>query len=113
VLRVAILQDADNVIPDEGIRGTMDALAERGFRDGARLKIDRFNRYAEAMVEFENALRLMPRRDRSAVPSLLAFAYVAVGDESNAARVLREAGVFESKIPSDLDRFRATLRARK
>jgi len=43
VLRVAILQHADNVILDEGIRGTMDALAERGFRDGTRLKIDRFN----------------------------------------------------------------------
>ena len=43
VLRLAILQHADNVILDEGIRGTMDALAERGFRDGARLKIDRFN----------------------------------------------------------------------
>ena len=43
VLRVAILQHADNVILDEGIRGTMDALAERGFRDGERLKIDRFN----------------------------------------------------------------------
>jgi Flp pilus assembly protein TadD len=73
----------------------------------------RVNRYTEAIVEFENALRLMPRRDRSAVPSLLAFAYVALRDESNAARVLREAGVLESKIPSDLDRFRATLRARK
>jgi predicted Zn-dependent protease len=50
----------------------------------------RVNRHTEAIVEFENALRLMPRRDRSAVPSLLAFAHVALGDESNAARVLRE-----------------------
>ena len=43
MLRVAILQHADSVILDEGIRGTMDALAERGFRDGERLKIDHFN----------------------------------------------------------------------
>jgi hypothetical protein len=50
---------------------------------------------------------------RPAVPMALAYAYVAVGDESNAARVLREAGVSESKIPSDLDQFRSTIRARK
>jgi hypothetical protein len=43
----------------------------------------------------------------------LALAYVAVGDETSAARVLREAGVSESKIPSDLDRFRSSIRAQK
>ena len=43
MLRVAILQHADSVLLDEGIRGTMDALAERGFRDGERLTIDHFN----------------------------------------------------------------------
>jgi hypothetical protein len=43
----------------------------------------------------------------------LAMAYVAVGDDVNAARVLREDGVPEQRIPSDLDRLRATLRARK
>lgn len=43
VLRVAILQHADSVILDEGIRGTLDALAERGFRAGERVMIDRFN----------------------------------------------------------------------
>jgi Flp pilus assembly protein TadD len=72
----------------------------------------RVKRYAEAIVEFENALRVMPPH-RPAVPMALAYAYVAVGDESNAARVLREAGVSESKIPSDLDQFRSTIRARK
>ena len=43
VLRVAILQHANTVVLEDGIRGTLDALAERGFRDGERLKIDRFN----------------------------------------------------------------------
>jgi putative ABC transport system substrate-binding protein len=43
VLRVAVLQHASNVILDDGVRGTLAALAERGYRDGDRLKIDRFN----------------------------------------------------------------------
>jgi ABC-type uncharacterized transport system substrate-binding protein len=43
VLRVAVLQHASSVVLDDGMRGTLDALAERGYRDGDRLKIDRFN----------------------------------------------------------------------
>jgi ABC-type uncharacterized transport system substrate-binding protein len=43
VFRVAILQHANTVVLDDGLRGTLDALGERGFRDGERLKIDRFN----------------------------------------------------------------------
>jgi putative ABC transport system substrate-binding protein len=43
VLRVALLQHANTVVLDDGIRGTLEALAERGFRDGDRLTIDRFN----------------------------------------------------------------------
>jgi ABC-type uncharacterized transport system substrate-binding protein len=42
-LRVAILQHASSVILDDGLRGTLEALAERGFRDGERIKIERFN----------------------------------------------------------------------
>jgi ABC-type uncharacterized transport system substrate-binding protein len=42
-LRVAIVQHANTVVLEDGLRGTLDALAERGFRDGERLKIDRFN----------------------------------------------------------------------
>jgi hypothetical protein len=72
----------------------------------------RVNRYAEAIVEFENALPIMPAH-RSGVPMRLALAYVAVGDESNATRVLRAAGVPEQRIPSNLDQFRSTIRARK
>ena len=43
VLRVAILQHANTVVLDDGMRGTLEALEERGFRDGDRLKIDFFN----------------------------------------------------------------------
>jgi ABC-type uncharacterized transport system substrate-binding protein len=43
VLRLAILQHANTVVLDDGIRGTLEALAERGFRDGERLEIQRFN----------------------------------------------------------------------
>lgn len=43
VLRVAILQHANTVVLEDGLRGTLDALTERGFRDGERLRIERFN----------------------------------------------------------------------
>ena len=43
VLRVAILQHANTTVLEDGLRGTLDALAERGFRDGERLTIERFN----------------------------------------------------------------------
>lgn len=42
-VRVALLQHANTVVLDDGIRGTLEALAERGFRDGERLRIERFN----------------------------------------------------------------------
>jgi hypothetical protein len=73
----------------------------------------RVKRYAEAVVEFENALRVMPRRGRSPVPMQLALAYVGLGDELNATRVLRELGMSETKISSELNQYRATIRARK
>ena len=43
VLRVAILQHASTVVLEDGLRGTLDALAERGYRDGQRVTIERFN----------------------------------------------------------------------
>jgi tetratricopeptide (TPR) repeat protein len=73
----------------------------------------RVKRYAEAVVEFENALRVMPRWGRSPVPMQLALAYVGLGDELNAARVLREQGMSEPMISSELNQYRATIRARK
>ena len=47
VLRVAVLQHTHSVVLDDGMRGTLDALAERGYRDGERLKIDHFNAQGE------------------------------------------------------------------
>jgi putative ABC transport system substrate-binding protein len=43
VKRIAILQHANTAVLDEGIRGTIDGLASRGFNDGGTLKIERFN----------------------------------------------------------------------
>jgi ABC-type uncharacterized transport system substrate-binding protein len=47
VPRVALLQHASTVVLDEGIRGTVDALGERGYRDGGRLHIERFNAHGD------------------------------------------------------------------
>jgi ABC-type uncharacterized transport system substrate-binding protein len=43
VQRIAILQHANTPVLDEGIRGLLDGLASRGFRDGDRLTIEEFN----------------------------------------------------------------------
>ena len=43
VQRLAILQHANTAVLDEGIRGTIDGLASRGYRDGETLTIERFN----------------------------------------------------------------------
>jgi ABC-type uncharacterized transport system substrate-binding protein len=43
VQRIAILQHATTVVLDEGIAGLLDALEERGFRDGDNVRIQRFN----------------------------------------------------------------------
>src|SRR4030095_6406987 len=43
VQRIAILQHASTVLLDDGIRGTLEALAERGYQDGGRVRIERFN----------------------------------------------------------------------
>ena len=43
VLRLAIMQHANTTVLEDGIRGTIDALASRGYRDGERISIDRFN----------------------------------------------------------------------
>ena len=43
VLRVAILQHANTPVLDDGVRGVLEGLAERGFRDGDRIAVERFN----------------------------------------------------------------------
>src|SRR6187397_1164167 len=47
VLRIAIVQHADTTVLDDGLRGTIDALAERGFTDGGRITIERFNAHGD------------------------------------------------------------------
>ncbi|MBK9241530.1 MAG: ABC transporter substrate-binding protein [Acidobacteria bacterium] len=43
VSRIAIVQHANTPVLDEGIEGLLDGLAERGFRDGENITIQRFN----------------------------------------------------------------------
>jgi ABC-type uncharacterized transport system substrate-binding protein len=43
VFRIALLQHANTSVLDDGLRGVVDALAERGYRDKERLAIERFN----------------------------------------------------------------------
>jgi ABC-type uncharacterized transport system substrate-binding protein len=42
-LRIAVLQHASTELLDDGVRGVLDGLAERGYRDGDRVVIQRFN----------------------------------------------------------------------
>ena len=43
VRRLAILQHANTGVLDDGIRGVIEGLASRGYRDGQGITIDRFN----------------------------------------------------------------------
>jgi ABC-type uncharacterized transport system substrate-binding protein len=43
VRRIAILQHANTGVLDDGIRGVVEGLASRGYRDGQGITIDRFN----------------------------------------------------------------------
>src|SRR5262245_14581400 len=42
-LRIAIVQHADTPVLEDGVRGVIDGLASRGYRDGDRIAIRRFN----------------------------------------------------------------------
>jgi len=41
--RVAIVQHASTPVLDEGVRGMIDGLAERGFRDGSTIRLSTYN----------------------------------------------------------------------
>ncbi len=43
VPRVAIVQHASTPVLDEGVRGMIDGLAERGFRDGSTIQLSTYN----------------------------------------------------------------------
>jgi ABC-type uncharacterized transport system substrate-binding protein len=47
VKRIAILQHASTAVLDDGVRGVLDGLAERGYREGERLVVERFNAHGD------------------------------------------------------------------
>ena len=46
--RVAILQHASTLVLDDGVRGMIDGLAEKGWRDGDTVSLRRFNAEGDA-----------------------------------------------------------------
>ena len=54
VPRVAIVQHASLEALDDGVRGILDALADRGFEDGAGLEVLRYN--AQGDITTSNAI---------------------------------------------------------
>ena len=69
------------------------------------------NRYRDAISAFERVLPVLQGR-RSSVPLLLALSHVAIGDEQNAARVLRLEGRSEAAISDEIRRLRDQARRR-
>ena len=68
------------------------------------------NRYAEAAATFE---KVLPRLSgRTGVPRQLALAYVGLGVENEAVRVLRRSGVAEDQIQAEIGPLRAEIRRR-
>jgi putative ABC transport system substrate-binding protein len=52
--RVAILQHSSTPVLDDGVRGMIDGLAEKGWRDGDKLSLQKFN--AEGDVSTANSI---------------------------------------------------------
>src|SRR4051812_43846720 len=47
VKRIAIVQHASTSVLDDGVRGVLDGLADRGYREGERLVVERFNAHGD------------------------------------------------------------------
>ena len=45
--RIAIVQHATTAVLDDGVRGVLDGLAERGYRDGEKIVVQRFNAHGD------------------------------------------------------------------
>jgi ABC-type uncharacterized transport system substrate-binding protein len=45
--RIAIVQHATTAVLDDGVRGVLDGLAERGYRDGDKIVVQRFNAHGD------------------------------------------------------------------
>ena len=69
------------------------------------------NRYREAISAYERALPLL-KGERNFVTESLALSYVAIGDEQNAARVLRLVWRSESDISAQIRTLRDQARRR-
>src|SRR5262245_59336155 len=59
---VGLLQHASTMLLDEGTRGTIDALAERGFVDGKTIVIDQFNAHGDITVGNSIAAEMVQAR---------------------------------------------------
>src|ERR1044071_6145101 len=62
VPRVALLQHASTMLLDEGTRGTIDGLAEKGFVDGKTIIIDQFNAHGDIAVGNSIAAEMVEAR---------------------------------------------------
>jgi hypothetical protein len=69
-------------------------------------------RFKEAIPPLERALA-MGHVDRNMVPSLLAFAYVGVGDDNSARRVLSNAGVNSERVRDQILKYRSEALKRR
>lgn len=67
--------------------------------------------YRQAIAAYEAAMPLL-QGQRSGLYQLVAFAYVALREESNASRVLREDGHSDARIADDIRRFQDEARRR-
>jgi len=87
------------------------AAADPSLQDNLALLYLITGRYKEAIAGFE---RIAARRGLQdpAVHGLLAQAYLGVGDEANARRVLSMAGLPSSAQTAELDRARQRVRER-
>jgi hypothetical protein len=70
------------------------------------------NRYAEAIPALERALPAFIGA-HSELPNLLTIAYISLGDEANAIRVLRRAGTSENRMPAQLKFLRDAATRRR
>jgi hypothetical protein len=93
-LETAVRSDATNVV-------SMLELSQVFFQ---------LKRHRDAVPYLERALSVQGNSPHSAVPFLLARAYVATNDRPKAIQVLRSAGLSDSRIESALARIAAVLK---
>jgi len=60
--RLGLLQHASTMLLDDGTRGTIDALAERGFVDGKSIVIEQFNAHGDIAVGNSIAAEMVAAR---------------------------------------------------